>query len=394
MCNKKFGVLVLVAVLAFSAVACHAADFHIGIATLNMEQSEDEYRGAQELVSKYGSVDDGGMIKWIVLPTNFADEQETVITMISSFADDPLMKAVVVNQAIPGTAAGFQKIRDAGRNDMILTGNMPQDDPNVITKVANFVTHSNDFARGYYDILRAKNMGAKAFVHMSFARHMSIETLSRRRNVYEEACKDLGLEWVFVNVPDPATEVGVAGAQQAIIEMMPGLVSRHGKDAVYFTTNTALHEPIIQRCLELGAMFLNQDDVSPLCGYPGALGIDLTAEQGDFEAIVKKIEAEVVAKGGGGRMGTWPSSQPYCASVGIVELLIDMIEGRATGSLEDVEKAFAKYNAIGSWSFYLDANTNTPISNYYLITMDTYIYGKGFTGVLSEPFPEKYFDVK
>jgi len=314
--------------------------------------------------------------------------------MIASFADDPLMKAVIVNQAIPGTAAAFQKIRDAGRNDIILTGNMPQDDPNVITKVANFVTHSNDFARGYYDILRAKNMGATAFVHLSFARHMAIETLSRRRNVYEEACKDLGIQWVFVNVPDPATEIGVAGAQQAVFEMMPGLVDKYGKDAVYFTTNTALHEPIIQQCLNLGAMFLNQDDVSPLMGYPGALGIDLTAEQGDFEAIVKKIEADIVAKGGAGRMGTWPASQPYCSSVAIAELLMQVIEGNATYSMADVEKAFAKYNAIGSWSFYLDANTNTPIENYYLITMDTYIYGKGFTGVLSEPFPEKYFDVK
>jgi hypothetical protein len=370
------------------------AAYHIGIATLNMEQSEDEYRGAEDLVAKYGSVDDGGMIKWIVLPTNFADEQETVITMIASFADDPLMKGVTVNQAIPGTAAAFQKIRNAGRNDMILTGNMPQDDPNVITKVANFVTHSNDFARGYYDILRVKNMGASAFVHLSFARHMAIETLSRRRNVYEEACNDLGIQWAFVNVPDPATEIGVAGAQQAVYEMMPRLVNQYGKDAVYFTTNTALHEPIIQQCLALGAMFLNQDDVSPLMGYPGALGIDLTAEAGDFQAILNKIEAEVVARGGSGRMGTWPSSQPYCASVATVELLMDIIEGKAAGSMADVEKAFASLQAVGSWSPYLDANTNTPINNYYLITMDTYIYGEGYTDVLDQPFPEKYFDVK
>jgi predicted small lipoprotein YifL len=374
--------------------ATEVGEYHIGIATLNMEQSEDEYRGAEDLVAKYGSVDNGGMIKWVILPSNFADEQETVITMIASFADDQLMKGVIVNQAIPGTAAAFQKIRDAGRDDMILTGNMPQDDPNVITKVADFVTHSNDFERGYYDILRAKNMGATAFVHLSFARHMAIETLSRRRNVYEEACNDLGIQWAFVNVPDPATEIGVAGAQQAVFEMMPRLVDQYGKDAVYFTTNTALHEPIIQQCLNLGAMFLNQDDVSPLMGYPGALGIDLSAEAGDWGAIVNRIEEEVVNRGGAARMGTWPSSQPYCSSMAIGELLMEIIEGSATGSREEIAKAYEVYNAVGKWSSYLDANTNTPIDNYHLITMDTYIYGKGYTGVLSEPFPEKYFDVK
>jgi hypothetical protein len=241
-------------------------------------------------------------------------------------------------------------------------------------------------------------MGAKTFVHLSFARHMAIETLSRRRNVYEEACNDLGIQFVFVDAPDPATEIGEAGAQQAMFEMMPGLVDKYGKDAVYFTTNTALHEPVVQQCLNLGAMFVCLDDVSPLTGYHGALGIDLSAEWssgvGDFEAIVKRIEAEIVAKGGSGRMGTWPSSFPYCGSTALMELCMEIIEGRATGTMEDVAKAFAACNAIGSWNLYVDADTNTPINNYYLLTMDTYIFGQGFSGVVHEPFPEKYYSIE
>jgi hypothetical protein len=163
---------------------------------------------------------------------------------------------------------------------------------------------------------------------------------------------------------------------------------------VYFTTNTALHEPIIQQCMALGAMFVAQDDVSPLCGYPGALGIDLSAETGDFDAIVKKIETAVVAGGQSGRMATWPSSFTYCSSVAIVELLMDIAEGKATSSQEDVAKAYEAMKVVGSWSLYLDANTNTPIDNYYLLTMDTYVFGQGYSGVLDQPFPEKYFDVK
>jgi hypothetical protein len=215
--------------------------YHIGIATLGYGQSEDEIRGAEALVAQYGSVDRGGMVKHIVLPDNFAEEQETVITMIAGFADDPLMKAVIVNQGIIGAAAGFQKIRDAGRRDIILLTSMPQDDPNVISRVADVIVDSNNFARGYYDIVRAKDMGAKTFVHMSFPRHMSYETLSRRRNMFEEACKDFGIQFVFVTVPDPASEVGIAGAQQAVYDMMPRLINQYGKDAIYFTTNTALH---------------------------------------------------------------------------------------------------------------------------------------------------------
>jgi len=371
-------------------------EYHIGIATLGYGQSEDEIRGAEALVAQYGSVDNGGMIKHVVLPDNFAEEQETVITNIASFADDPLMKAVIVNQGIPGTAAGFQKIRDAGRDDIILMTSMPQDDPNVISKVCDVIINSNDFGRGYYDIVRAKEMGATTFVHMSFPRHMSVETLSRRRNMFEEACKDMGIEFVFVTVPDPASEVGIAGAQQAVYDMMPRLVDQYGKDAIYFTTNTALHEPIIKRVAELGAMFLNQDDMSPNCGYPGGLGLDLSAQMGDWWAMTMEIEKDVVAKGQAGRMGTWPYSFLYCGTTGLFELAVNMIEGRDSGNMQsDIIAAYQALTPGCDWvpEMFTDADGN-EISNYYLLSMETYILGKGFTSVLNTPIPEKYYSIK
>jgi hypothetical protein len=369
--------------------------YHIGIATLGYGQSEDEIRGAEALVAQYGSVDRGGMIKHVVLPDNFAEEQETVITNIGGFADDPLMKAVIVNQGIPGTAAGFQKIRDAGRKDIILLTNMPQDDPNVISKVANVITNSNDFGRGYYDIVRAKDLGAKTFVHMSFPRHMSVEVLSRRRNMFEVACKDMGIQFVFVTVPDPASEVGIAGAQQAVYDMMPRLITQYGKEAIYFTTNTALHEPIIKRVFELGGMFLNQDDMSPNCGYPGALGLDLSAQMGDWWAMTQAIEKTIVAGGAGGRMGTWAYSILYCGTTGLFQLAKDMIEGKGTGNQNDVLAAFQAITPGCKWvpEIFKGADGKT-IDNYYLLSMETYIFGKGFTDVLNTPIPEKFYSIK
>lgn len=371
-------------------------DYHIGIVTLGYDQSEDEIRGAEALVAQYGSVDKGGKIKHIVLPANFAEEQETVITSIAGLADDPLMKAVIVNQGIPGTAAGFQKIRDAGRDDMILLTQMPQDDSNVISKVADVVVNSNDFGRGYYDIVRAKDMGATTFVHMSFPRHMSVETLSRRRNLFEEACKDLGIKFEFVTVPDPASEVGVPGAQQAVYDMMPRLIDQYGKDTVYFTTNTALHEPIIKRVAELGGMFLNQDDMSPNCGYPGALGLDLSAQMGDWWAMTQEIEKVIVEKGQSGRMGTWAYSFLYCGTTGLYELAVQMIEGKGTGNIQnDLLTAYQAITPGCDWGVELfkDANGN-EISNYYLLSMETYIFGQGNTKVLDQPIPEKYYSIK
>jgi len=402
---KKLVFLVLVSIIAVGTLVAGGRSqptttgttaYHIGIATLGYGQSEDEIRGAEALIAKYGSVDRGGMIKHVVLPDNFAEEQATVISNIAGFADDPLMKAVIVNQGIPGTAAGFQKIRDAGRKDIILLTSMPQDDPNVISRVADVIVNSNDFGRGYYDIVRARDMGAKTFVHMSFPRHMSVEFLSRRRNVFEEVCKDLGIQFVFVTVPDPASEVGISGAQQATYDMMPRLITQYGKDAIYFTTNTALHEPIIKRVYELGGMFLSQDDMSPNVGYPGALGLDLRAQMGDWWGMTQAIEKVVVAKGQGGKMGTWAYSFLYCGTTGLFQLAKDMIDGKSSGNVQN--DLLAAYQAITpgcKWlpELYTDASGRT-INNYYLLSMETYIFGKGYTNVLNTAIPQKYFSIK
>jgi hypothetical protein len=370
-------------------------NYHIGMVTLTMGQSEDEFRGVEALIAKYGKVDDGGMIKHVVLPEKFDEEQELVISLIAGLADDPLMKAIVVNQGVQGTAAGFQKIREK-RDDIILLTNMPQDDPEVMRRLATIIVDSDNVLRGYYDILRAKNMGATTFVHLSFPRHMSVYVLARRRAIYEEACKDLGIQFVFETVPDPAGDIGPAGAQQQTYDMMPRLIEKYGKEVVYFTTNTALHEPIIKRVVELGALFVNTDDMSPICGFPTALEVDLKAEAGDWPAIVKKIEAVVVDKGMGGRVGCWPYSLTYAASIGLCELAKDMIEGNGTGNTQN--DIVAKFQDITPGCDWVTGIFTYPdgsiIDNYYLLTMDTYIFGQGYSGVLSTPVPEKYLTIE
>ncbi|MDR2712988.1 MAG: DUF3798 domain-containing protein [Clostridiales bacterium] len=369
-------------------------EYHIGMVTLTMSQGEDEFRGVEKMVEKYGRVEDGGLIKWVVLPDSFADEQELVISLIAGLADDPLMKAVIVNQGVQGTAAGFQKIKEAGRDDVTLLVNMPQDDPEVMRNVATYIADTDNVLRGYYDIVRAKNMGATKFVHLSFPRHMGVYVLARRRAIYEEACKDLGIEFVFETVPDPAAgDLGVAGAQQQVYEMMPRLVEKHGKDAVYFTTNTGLHEPIIKRVVELGAMFVNSDDVTPLTGFPTALNLDLTKEAGDWMAIVHKIEETVVDAGESGRVGCWPYSEPYAASIALIEFAKEIIDGTGTGDIKnDLVTKFQAVTPGCDWLtdvfVYPDAS---KISNYFLLAMDTYIFGEGYSGVMTTPVPEKYF---
>ncbi|MEN6381835.1 MAG: DUF3798 domain-containing protein, partial [Rectinema sp.] len=149
-------ILVLAFLLAGADVFAQAkAKFHIGIATETVSQAEDDLRGAEQLIKEYGSVKDGGMIQHITYPDDFMSQQETFISSIVSFADDPLMKAIIVNNAIPGTAEAFKRVR-ARRPDILLLAGEPHEDPLVIQEAADLAV-SNDFvSRGYTIIWAAK----------------------------------------------------------------------------------------------------------------------------------------------------------------------------------------------------------------------------------------------
>jgi hypothetical protein len=407
---KKLNMLLvaLALVMAVGFTGCQKAGggkYHIGVVTGTVSQSEDDLRGAEALIKAYGDVKSGGIIQNITYPDDFMSQQETYISSVVSLADDPLMKAIVVNQAIPGTAEAFKRVKSK-RPDILLFAGEPHEDPLVIQGSGADMCVSNDFvSRGYTIIWSAKQLGAKKFVHISFPRHMSYETLSRRNEIFKVACADLGLEYAFETAPDPTSDVGMPGAQQFIMEKTPQWVEKYGKDTAFFCTNDGETEPLLRQMLAYGGIFIEADLPSPLMGYPGALGIDLSAEMGNFPAILKKVESSVVAKGGAGRFGTWAFSYGYTVSAGLGEFAKNVIDGKAKkDSLKDLFAALGKYTPGAKWNgaFYTDANTGVRAKNQVLVYMDTYIMGgskgdknKGyFLPTTSQKIPEKYFLIK
>jgi hypothetical protein len=239
-------------------------------------------------------------------------------------------------------------------------------------------------------------------VHISFPRHMSMEKFSRRRAVMEQACKDLGLKFVYQSSPDPTSDVGVAGAQMYLLEKMPGWIKQYsGPDhdkVAFFCTNDAQTEPVIKRVLENpDAIFVEPSPASPIMGFPGALGLDLRTEAGNFPAIMKKTEKAVIAKGGSGRLGTWSYSTQFVFTAGLGELGKRVVEGKAKLSNKaDILAAFRKYTPDAKWnsSYYTDRSTGIPSKNLVLLYMDTYIFGKGYMNTTGLKIADKYFALK
>ena len=376
-------ILALAATLIMTAAAFAEAPFHIGIATLTVSQAEDTYRGAERMIQEYGDVADGGIVQHVTMPDNFMSEMETTISQIVGLADDPKMKVIVVDDAIPGTTEAFRRVKEK-RPDILCFAGQPQEDPGVISSVADLSVSVDFVSRGYLMVDTAKKLGAKKFVHISFPRHMSYETLGRRRAIMEAACKDLGLEFIFETAPDPTSDVGVAGAQQFVLEKTPAWLDKYGKETAFFCTNDAQTEPLLKQIAKYGGIFVEPDLPSPLMGYPGALGIDLSAEAGDFPAIMKKVEQAVIDAGGKGRMGTWSYSFGWSTVCALAEYGKRITEGEAKlYRLKDLWACYDKYTPGAQWmgSEYLDMATQVKMRNFLLVYQDTYIFGKGYMDI-------------
>ena len=369
-------------------------DFPIGIVTGSVSQSEDDRRGAEAFQAKYGEEN----VILAIYPDNFTEEQETTIQTIVNLSDDPAMKAIIVNQAVPGTTEAFRRIKEK-RPDIICIAGESHEDLPEIGSAADLVVNNDFVARGYLMIRTAHELGCDTFVHISFPRHMSYETMSRRVAIMKEACNEFGMKFEMETAPDPTTDVGVPGAQAYILEHVPEWIEKYGTNSAYFCTNDAHTEPLLKMLLEHGGYFIEADLPSPLMGYPGALGIDLTAEAGDFEKILAKVEAAVVEKGGAGRFGTWAYSYGYTVSAGLAEHARNVILG--TSELNDIDAISAAYGVFSpgaEWngSNYTNVDTGVKSDNVFLIYQDTYIMGDPghYMGSTKVEVPEKYFTVK
>ena len=369
-------------------------EFHIGIVTGSVSQSEDDRRGAEAFQAKYGEEN----VILAIYPDNFTEEQETTIQTIVNLSDDPLMKAIIVNQAVPGTTEAFRRIKES-RPDIICIAGESHEDLPEIGSAADLVVNNDFVARGYLMIRTAHELGCDTFVHISFPRHMSYETMSRRVAIMKEACNEFGMKFEMETAPDPTTDVGVPGAQAYILEHVPEWIDKYGTNSAYFCTNDAHTEPLLKKLLELGGYFIEADLPSPLMGYPGALGIDLTEEAGDFQKILAKVESAVVEKGGAGRFGTWAYSYGYTVSAGLAEHARNVILG--TSELNDIDAISAAYGVFSpgaEWngSNYTNVDTGVKSDNIFLIYQDTYIMGNPghYMGSTDVEVPEKYFTVK
>ena len=182
---KRFLSILLALVMVLSLVACgnkttpdtpdtpdkQEETIHIGIVTGSVSQSEDDRRGAAAFQQLYGEEN----VTLVTYPDNFTEELETTIQCIVNLSDDPDMKAIIVNQSVPGTTEAFRKIKERRPDILCIAGEAHEDLPEI-GSAADLVCNNDFVARGYLIIRTAHELGCDTFVHISFPRHLAYET--------------------------------------------------------------------------------------------------------------------------------------------------------------------------------------------------------------------------
>jgi hypothetical protein len=315
--------------------------------------------------------------------------------LIASLAEDPLIRAVVVNQAIDGTAEGFRRIKEV-RPDVFCLASEPFEEAEVITATADLAIATDYVSRGYLIPYAAKSLGAETFVHLSFERHMDMESIAIRNEVMKLACRDLGLKFVQAEILDPIGPQGLEAAKKNLDTVFNDLFKQYGPKTAFFCTNDALTEPLIRSVASKGGLFVEADIPSPILGYPGALEVDIEPIIGQWNVIIKEVEKAAEKHGASGRLGTWAYPLGFSETAGLVEFAKLLAEGRA--SIYDTQAFLACLDNLSPgarWngSYYNDPKSGKPSRNFFLVYQDTYIFGQGFIETTKVDVPVKYYNL-
>ena len=360
-------VLAVAMVLSMVSVALAEDNWKIAILTGTVSQGEEELRAAEKAIQTWGAEH----VVTDTYPDSFMSEMDTTVSKIVGFAADPDVKAIVVCQAVPGTKAAFDKIRELYGDKHLLIAGTPQEDPDVISAAADIVMYADEIAQGDSIMEKCAEWGIEVFIHYSFPRHMAMELIVGRHALLKENAEALGIQMVDVAAPDPTAEAGVSASQQFILEDVPQQMAKYaGKKVAFFTTNCGM-QPSLQAAVlaQPNAYYPQPCCPSPYHAFPATLGLEL-AVGGDNEEALKQIAAKLDEHDAVGRFSTWASP----VAMTIIEIGVEYakawIDGEVTERNDGVKLAEmlnAKINGAK-----VDTYTNaegTTFDNYYTILL-------------------------
>ena len=303
----------------------------IGLMVGTVASSEEEFRAAEKWLKILG--EDHCTVQ--TYPDNFMKEEETTISNLINLVSDPEIKAVVFLQGVAGSSAAIAKAKEV-RPDVLYINAGPTEDPDVVCNAADVVVGSNDYVTGTQIADRAHEMGAETIVYYSCPRHQGYEKVAYKGQCIENRAKELGIEFIRVDVPDPMSDAGVAGEQQFIIEDVPKQLEAHGDKTAFHDSILSATPAVVRALYDAGrGIYVETSQGTPFLGYPEALNISVPAEHvGDYDWLIEEISKKLSETGDNGRFSTRRIPTVILMMDTAVYYSIDFIKGQTDGKVD------------------------------------------------------------
>jgi len=285
---------------------------------------------AEALVNRFGA----DRVIHRIWPMFFILEPEIMVDILVEIVSDPEVGAIIINQAVSGTNAAIDAVRDIRGDDIFIMVATVAEDPLAAYHKVNLSLNVNRSGMGAWFVEQASKMGVETIAHYSFPpEHLQAPRMIENRNNMASAAELVGIRFVDLPSISPYDEGGTPASQSFIFEDIGRQVERLGVNTAFFSNSCAQNIPLLQQVLAYGAMYIQPCCPSPFHIFPVTLAIadELEALRNfTIGEIIEETREIVAAAGMEGRISNWAlSSRTAFTQVGFM-YAIEWLNGRVS----------------------------------------------------------------
>jgi hypothetical protein len=379
--------------------AAHEFPPRVVVVTPSEAAAGPEFRGAEAFVRAHSAKGSKGEASHAVLPDGImsgksADGIEAAVaSFIAGVAIDPLVKALVVEPAFPGSAEGFRRAK-AARPELFCVAGDSREDVLSIEASADLVVDLDRVYRAYLIPWAARKMGAHALVAVYSRGEEADPRAARERAIMSAACADLGLKYAALTAPKGREAAADARA------MTGAWLRDYGRDTALYCSDGALAAPLLAGVVADGGIVVDAAGRLTRAAYAAALGLDLSAAKGSARRERALVERAIAARGGRGRFGMWDADYSEASVEGLSEFALRAVAGEALGAvgkfdLKDLVAALDARSSGAVWlaAYDVDPETGVKSANRVLVRQDAYVLGSGYLQSALQTVPAKYLTI-
>ena len=192
---------------------------------------------------------------------------------------------------------------------------------------ANVALSIDELGIGPAAVRQAKKLGAKAFVHYSIPSQITRTLFINIRDLIEQECEKLGVEFIDTTVLDPTSDHGLIEAREFILKNVSETVDEYGKDTAFFVANESLEPSLFSAVLEVGAICPHFSRTYNTYVEALAYAFDLEIGDNKNEEVLMQAKELLNEMNMLGRISSWADEYVFPLTIASADYAVKWING-------------------------------------------------------------------